>query len=96
MTENTQPEAENTQDLDPESRRNIRKSVFAMLIAVVFLAVFNSEGFTVYARDFSGSGFSDHLVSVADWWNELMTEAGATRLYEVTRETFLDLKETQW
>lgn len=96
MTDNLQTEAERHEGPDPESRRNIRKVVWAMLIAVVFLALFNSEGFTVYARDFPGSGLSDRLVAAADWWNELMTEIGATRLYEMTREAFLDLKETQW
>jgi hypothetical protein len=75
---------------------NIRRALGAMLIAMVFLALLNSAGFTTYARDLPGNEFSDWLVSVADQWNELMIQVGVTTVADDIREFFLSLKETEW
>lgn len=75
---------------------NFRRGLGAMLIAIVILALFNSAGFTTYARDLPGNAFSDRLVAVADRWDDIMIELGLTSVSEEVRRIFLDLKETQW
>ena len=95
-----QEQAREIENLQREERKmtvsNIRRSLGAMLIAIVFLALFNSAGFTTYARDLPGNAFSDWLVTVADQWNDLLTAAGLTMVIEEVREVFLSLKETEW
>ncbi len=81
---------------DATTASNIRRGLGAMLIAVVFLALLNSNGFTTYARDLPGNAFSDWLVSAADQWNELMDAAGLTSVADDIREVFLSLKDTEW
>lgn len=81
---------------DAESMWNVRRAIGGILIAIFLLAIFNSEGFTIYARDLPGNAFSDMVVAAADQWNELMTDLGLTRVAENIREAFLNLKETQW
>ena len=82
--------------VEATTRFNVRRGLGAMLIAVVFLALFNSAGFTVYARDLPGNEFSDQVVALADWWHDRMTDIGLTRVAEEIREVFLSLKETEW
>ena len=82
--------------VEATTRSNVRRGLGAMLIAVVFLALFNSEGFTIYARDLPGNAFSDQVVTLADWWHDRMTDVGLTRVTEEIREVFLSFKETEW
>ena len=82
--------------VEATTKSNVRRGLGAMLIAVVFLALFNSAGFTVYARDLPGNEFSDQVVAIADWWHERMTDVGLARVIEEIREVFLSLKETEW
>lgn len=92
----TVDETAEAERVETTTRYNVRRGLGAMLIAVVILALFNSAGFTVYARDLPGNEFSDQVVAFADWWHDRMTDIGLTRVTEEVREVFLSLKETEW
>ena len=81
---------------DAVTASNVRRGLGAMLIAVVILALLNSNGFTTYARDLPGNAFSDWVVAMADQWNELMIATGLTTVADDIREIFLSFKELEW
>ena len=92
----TEPTEEQLREERAITASNIRRGLGAMLIAVVFLAFLNSNGFTTYARDLPGNAFSDLVVAMADQWNELMSAAGLTTVADDIREIFLSFKEMEW
>ncbi|MEW5724870.1 MAG: hypothetical protein AB1896_17290 [Thermodesulfobacteriota bacterium] len=78
---------------DMEMGRNmhaadLRWTAVVLLVAVAFLAVFNSQGLLDWAMKLPVGWPGDSILAAAGWWHDLMERTGATGLRRVIREAF--------
>lgn len=76
----------------PVVRRGLR--VFA--IAVVLLAVFNSDRLRSTVRDYPANALTDRLVLGVDRWHQWMEAIGAARVAPALRRPFETVHESTW
>lgn len=97
--ERIRPATEIPEPTDEEKRttwRNVRRTAVAMLVAALVLAVFNSDGLSVWARNLPGHPVSDRIVYAADQWHELMQTLGPARISQTVRDFVQDLRYQGW
>ena len=69
--------------------------VFRILAAaLVFMAVFNSQGFLDWSLKLPAGPAGDAVLEAAGRWHDLMDAAGATRLRSALREGFRSFRDT--
>ncbi|MEP1441905.1 MAG: hypothetical protein ABJK39_02735 [Hyphomicrobiales bacterium] len=67
------------------------QTLIIMLVAMVFLAVFNSSSLQTWSFDLQPSPVNDVISLNAERWHILMEEVGAAGITEAIRETFSEM-----
>ena len=80
----------------PETMTNVRRAGWAMIIAFVLMAVFNSSGLRSWARDLPPGWVADRAVAGADAWHALMADVGAAELRPAVHGFFERVRGVQW
>jgi hypothetical protein len=69
-----------------ESGRVVRNAAVSMIVAMLILFMFNSDGLRTYARDLPESDLADRIVLMTDRWHDLMSMVGLAEPKAFVRE----------
>ena len=67
------------------------QTLIIMLVAMLFLAVFNSSSLQTWSYDLEPSALNDMISVNAERWHLLMEELGPTAVTELIRNWFSEL-----
>ena len=82
--------------VEVETIRTRAKMMRAMLIAALFLAIFNSTSLVQYVRGLPTGKVEDTVIALAETWHEHMNKNRLTELIVVIRGKVLAFKESSW
>lgn len=68
--------------------KTVRQVLVSFLIAMTFLALFNSGSLVTWAYDLEVDALSDEVSFLAEKWDEAMQDIGPARVSEVLRGWF--------
>lgn len=66
----------------------IIQTLSVMLIAMLFLAIFNSASLQTWSYDLEPGPVNDLISANADWWHGVMEEVGAAAVTQSIRDWF--------
>ena len=75
---------------------NVRGAVVLMLIGVLILLTFDSEGLRHISRDLPANKLADAAISAADRWHALMLQAGPAHVAPGVHAAFEKLRGISW
>lgn len=79
-----------------ETYRHAQLLLKAMLFAVLFMAVFNSEALLSWVRDLPAGTIEDEIIRRVEIWHGWMETAGVSEPITAARKLVLSWKEATW
>lgn len=105
LSRQQEQEARNSGDADPfiwsegdaaETPRNRLRVLYALIVAGLILATFNSGSLVYYARGLAEGPLGPGLLEVSESWHTMMESGRVTRLVETVRAGVAGARETSW